>query len=952
MADLERSIHPGLITGLYDATMCIGSTAFLKAAFHVSTLLGNSNQRQGLLTAAALAATGGVALEAKAGEVPLPTGQINPSAEFFGEGYTQVGATGDISRSDWYTVDNGGIMRKYSGLNPEPVDTIPTYAGLATSISFTPDGDFVIGESGILWYGHLDGSVWVNDDMIGLDTTGLQSLDLYKGDLIGKFDNVGLKKINADGSTEFIEYTTMGVFDYHEFQDGLYDWDLLQNNRSFFNINPDGSFAEYNRTVDLRPAYPCPGSAVFADGEGGFGMARVYYHGTWVYDDADLPFLADMKSSLMNCEDLIVDSDNIQLCGNLVYREVQIINNSSITVPEAVWNNDLQEWECGYLMLEANTIYIDSTSSISADGAGFSSDPRDPNDGGFGHGAPFIWDEFHGNYGGGEGAGHGGRGGFCQWTTPFGNGGEPYGSNTADPCNEQGYCDPTLVFGSAGGDYYRMIPDLAIAGGAGGGYIRLIATSSITIEGTISTDGADGQVTGDLGAPPGAGSGGGSGGYIILSSSTINLSGTLSAKGGDGSDPSEAISAGGGAGGRIIIANTTEPVCLSPSTVAGGYGGCYGVGNGEPGSRYFPSISSPPPVITGLVDDTGRYTDDLLTIDPTLAGIAEPESLIKLFVGGIFVGSGEADAGTGEFAVTITGVVEDGEVEVVATAQEPCANESDPSAPFTFTLDRVPPAIPSTPDLHPNSDTGLFDDDDVTHDWGPLFQGMSEPNTDIKLYEGTTELGTAYTADGNWQATSSSLSEGTHMISATALDAAGNESAVSGAISILVDVTDPVISNPLIAPTNCPHPSTIFDVQVTVTDALSGVQDASDPGAEIWLDESLVDWYSLDALGGNLFGGPWDSSDQVGGVYSVSFEAFDLAGNVQRLEDAATLCLAVAADLDEDGDVDLDDFSVFAGCMMGPGVSYLGGCEHADLEGDADVDLRDFATFQTAFQMP
>jgi len=55
------------------------------------------------------------------------------------------------------------------------------------------------------------------------------------------------------------------------------------------------------------------------------------------------------------------------------------------------------------------------------------------------------------------------------------------------------------------------------------------------------------------------------------------------------------------------------------------------------------------------------------------------------------------------------------------------------------------------------------------------------------------------------------------------------------------------------------------------------------------------------------------------------------------------------ADLDRDGDVDLDDFTIFAGCLGGPGVPYPLGCDVADLDTDADVDLADFDAFQVHF---
>jgi hypothetical protein len=57
----------------------------------------------------------------------------------------------------------------------------------------------------------------------------------------------------------------------------------------------------------------------------------------------------------------------------------------------------------------------------------------------------------------------------------------------------------------------------------------------------------------------------------------------------------------------------------------------------------------------------------------------------------------------------------------------------------------------------------------------------------------------------------------------------------------------------------------------------------------------------------------------------------------------------VPPDFNTDGDVDADDFEVFAACISGPSVSATGGCESADFDGDGDVDQDDFGIFQHCF---
>jgi sulfatase modifying factor 1 len=57
-------------------------------------------------------------------------------------------------------------------------------------------------------------------------------------------------------------------------------------------------------------------------------------------------------------------------------------------------------------------------------------------------------------------------------------------------------------------------------------------------------------------------------------------------------------------------------------------------------------------------------------------------------------------------------------------------------------------------------------------------------------------------------------------------------------------------------------------------------------------------------------------------------------------------------DLDEDGDVDVEDFADLPGCLTGPGGGLGPGCAAFDFNDDDDVDLADFAAFQRVFGLP
>ena len=75
--------------------------------------------------------------------------------------------------------------------------------------------------------------------------------------------------------------------------------------------------------------------------------------------------------------------------------------------------------------------------------------------------------------------------------------------------------------------------------------------------------------------------------------------------------------------------------------------------------------------------------------------------------------------------------------------------------------------------------------------------------------------------------------------------------------------------------------------------------------------------------------------------------------NIDNLSFTVTSVPLAPGDLDEDGDVDLSDFTMFQACFNGPNrAPSLADCSAADSDGDGDVDLADFATFQGCFNGP
>jgi len=84
------------------------------------------------------------------------------------------------------------------------------------------------------------------------------------------------------------------------------------------------------------------------------------------------------------------------------------------------------------------------------------------------------------------------------------------------------------------------------------------------------------------------------------------------------------------------------------------------------------------------------------------------------------------------------------------------------------------------------------------------------------------------------------------------------------------------------------------------------------------------------------------------GSVTGTFATVTLPPGFLELVKSPTAVIVGPCDLDSDGDWDLDDYGVFAGCMNGPGSAPPAACECADADHDGDTDLADFAHVQIA----
>lgn len=160
-----------------------------------------------------------------------------------------------------------------------------------------------------------------------------------------------------------------------------------------------------------------------------------------------------------------------------------------------------------------------------------------------------------------------------------------------------------------------------------------------------------------------------------------------------------------------------------------------------------------------------------------------------------------------DFTALPAGLVAEGVHLLSAEATDSAGNVSDQSEELVLVIDRTAPAPPEKANLLASSDSGMFDNDDVTNKMQPAFTALAEPNSRLRVFGtpsggvaaviGETTVGSDLTnkpeADnlGTWEVTVEPLRDGTYQITATAEDLAGNISAPSMALQVVIDTAVP-----------------------------------------------------------------------------------------------------------------------------------------------------------------
>jgi uncharacterized linocin/CFP29 family protein len=326
--------------------------------------------------------------------------------------------------------------------------------------------------------------------------------------------------------------------------------------------------------------------------------------------------------------------------------------------------------------------------------------------------------------------------------------------------------------------------------------------------------------------------------------------------------------------------------------------------------------------------DTGLAGDQLTSINqPAFVGRAEANAKVRVFAGGVLVGEGlagsdESDGqlgdGLGLWEITVEPLA-DGVYQITTEVEDLAGNISAPlEVPLVITIDTVSPQRP-TMDLVTPHDTGASNLDNVTRQADPVdFTVTADAGTTVHVKDGNTILVT-YVSTGV-DTISLVLAEGTHLVSAESIDAAGNISHQSEELVVTIDRTAPAATVPGLAATS--DTGLAGDHVTSINQpAFVGRAEANAKvrvyAGGVLVGEGVVNSDESDGqLGDGL--GLWEITVEplADGVYQITTEVEDLAGNISPLSAALSIVIDTLSPqrptidllgVDDTGSSDLDD---------------------------------------------
>lgn len=233
---------------------------------------------------------------------------------------------------------------------------------------------------------------------------------------------------------------------------------------------------------------------------------------------------------------------------------------------------------------------------------------------------------------------------------------------------------------------------------------------------------------------------------------------------------------------------------------------------------------SPTPDLDAASDSGASATDNVTNdATPSFVGVTEAGAKVSVTVGNVTIGDATAD-NDGKWSLTAPNQIADGTHNVTTIVTDRAGNIGKASGPLSITIDTVAPVVPGTPDMVAASDTGASDTHNITRQQFPTLVGTAEADAEITLFDGVTKVGAAKAAgDGTWSIKSDQLAHGTHVLTVTATDLAGNVSAASAALTVEVDRIAPATQTaPVLHATSDSGRSDAYDIANDATPLLTG----------------------------------------------------------------------------------------------------------------------------------
>nr|WP_174506177.1 Ig-like domain-containing protein [Acinetobacter sp. Marseille-Q1620] len=210
--------------------------------------------------------------------------------------------------------------------------------------------------------------------------------------------------------------------------------------------------------------------------------------------------------------------------------------------------------------------------------------------------------------------------------------------------------------------------------------------------------------------------------------------------------------------------------------------------------------------IKSYTDDVGAYvgdflknttTDDLApTLNINVNQVIGADEVVQVFRDGVYIGTATLVANKKYQFTDDTGGLVDGKTYKYSTCVVDAAgNQGTMSGNFKITIDLTPPNQPDEPTLFIDDQgalQGTFGSGTFTDDTHPgVIIAPITTNETPTLYVDGQKVESTYDPLNNTLTPVQALAEGSHQVTYTVSDAAGNESVESNPIEIIVDTTPP-----------------------------------------------------------------------------------------------------------------------------------------------------------------